>query len=151
MALTLNVGVARKIGLPHFSSVGASCSLVLDLDPGLLDRDPDTFRARVRAAYDAADRAVRDELVRLTPTDPEAVKPAIEAHDPPPEPRSAQPRPGRRATSNQLGAIAAIARRGRLDLPAILRRDYGVARLGDLSPGQASALIDDLKDRGKDR
>ena len=32
MALKLNVGVSRKVGLPAFGSVGASCHLELEVD-----------------------------------------------------------------------------------------------------------------------
>ena len=65
MALKLNVGVSRKIGLPAFGSVGASCSLELELPHDLLERDLEGFHGRVRGAYVAARHAVQDELARL--------------------------------------------------------------------------------------
>ena len=37
MPMKLNVGVSRKVGLPDYGSVGASCNLELELDAGLLD------------------------------------------------------------------------------------------------------------------
>ena len=41
MPMKLNVGVSRKIGLPDYGSVGASCNLELELDSSLLERDLD--------------------------------------------------------------------------------------------------------------
>ena len=64
MPLRLNVGVSRKLGLPAYSSVGASCNLELEIESGLL-RDPAGFRDQVRDAFDAAQQAVDDELARL--------------------------------------------------------------------------------------
>ena len=77
MALKLNVGVSRKVGLPDYGSVGASCNLELEVEVGLLERDLDAFHARVRDAYVAAHQAVHDELARLqapveAPCDPPA-------------------------------------------------------------------------------
>ena len=65
MALRLNVGVSRKLGLPEYSSAGASCHLELELPEGLLQTDLDEFQHRVRDAYVAAHQAVNDELARL--------------------------------------------------------------------------------------
>ena len=41
MPMKLNVGVSRKVGLPNYGSVGASCNLELELDATLLERDLD--------------------------------------------------------------------------------------------------------------
>jgi hypothetical protein len=65
MPLTLNVGVSRKMGLPDYGSIGASCNLQLELDAGLLEHDLDGFHARIRGACVAAHQAVHDELARL--------------------------------------------------------------------------------------
>jgi hypothetical protein len=153
MSLTLNVGIARKVGLPDYSSVGASCSLELELDSAMLDRDPEQFQARVRAAYAAAERAVHDQLIRSRSepgAEPEPMLRAprilvIEADVRPPRGRSDLPRPTRPATAGQMIAIAAIVRRKHVDLDAILSRDYGSARPEELSLHQASSLIDSLK------
>jgi hypothetical protein len=154
VALRLNLGVARKVGLPDFSSVGASCNLELELDAGLLERDLDAFHARVREAYVAAHQAVHDELARLQ-------APVAVPHDPPASPirqgsngqesnghAERQPagrsRPRKPATENQVRAIRSIASRQHADLDGLLR-DHGVDRPEDLSLKQASELIDVLK------
>src|SRR5947209_884206 len=64
MPLRLNVGVTKKLGLPAYSSIGASCSLDLELDSGLL-HDLAGFHAQARDAFVAAQQAVNDELARL--------------------------------------------------------------------------------------
>lgn len=65
MLLTLNVGVSRKMGLPDYGSIGASCNLQMELDAGLLEHDLDGFHARIQGAYIAAHQTVHDELARL--------------------------------------------------------------------------------------
>src|SRR5438309_1843846 len=64
MSIKLSVGVARKVGLPGYSSVGASCGMELDLDGALVEDGPGSVRARARAAFAACAAAVDDELVR---------------------------------------------------------------------------------------
>jgi hypothetical protein len=155
MALKLNVGVSRKVGLPDYGSVGASCNLELEVEVGLLERDLDAFHARVRDAYVAAHQAVHDELARLqAPVEPPGDPPASPRHHAPnghpggnghaDRPPAGRSRPRRPATENQVRAIRSIASRQHADLDGLLR-DYGVDRPEDLSLGQASELIDALK------
>ncbi len=154
MSLKLNVGVSRKVGLPDYGSVGASCNLEVELDAGLIDRDLDAFQARVRGVYVAAHQAVHDELARLhapvaEPQDPPAAdRHASNGHaggngraDRPPAGRSRLRKP---ATENQVRAIRSIANRQQADLDGLLR-EFGVDRPEDLSLKQASELIDTLK------
>ena len=155
MSLKLNVGVTRKVGQPDYGSVGASCNLELEIDTGLLERDPDGFHARVRSAYVAVHQAVHDELARLqapvaAPHDPPAspIRHGSNGHangnghtDHPPAGRS---RPRKPATENQVRAIRSIASRQHADLDGLLS-DLGVRRPEDLSLRQASELIDTLK------
>ena len=166
MPMKLNVGVSRKVGLPNYGSVGASCNLELELDATLLERDLNAFHTQIRGAYMAAHQAVHDELARLqaagtqAPTKPpardavngsgagnghartngEAVlagRTAAEA-----------PRPGKPATASQVKAIRSIARQKGADLVAILGDQYDLERPEDLTLRQASGLIDWLKGEG---
>ena len=163
MALKLNVGVSRKVGLPAFGSVGASCNLELEVDAGLLERDLDAFHARVRDVYVAAHQAVHDELARLH-AGAQAGPPEHPRDDPRPDVRATRDRPetnGRRAdaprgngdrrpsaraaTARQVAALVALARRAGADLEGLLRDEYGVTRPEQLSVPQASRVIDLLK------
>ena len=161
MPLKLTVGVSRKLGLPGYSSVGASCALELELDAGLLESDLDGFHGRVRSAYVAAHQAVHDELARLRGPDGQAQEqlPARAANGSVPSngrteangstvgrrTRGEPARVGKPASPSQVKAIRAIAREREADLEAILRQDYEVGRPEELTLRQASALIDRLK------
>jgi hypothetical protein len=156
--LRLNVGVSRKVGLPDYGSVGASCNIELELESGLLDGDLKAFNARVRRAYIAAHRAVFDELERLqapvaTPHGMSAPVAATcsstngrasgngRAYDH----RSGQSQAVKKATEKQIQAIRSIACRQNTDLVGLLRQEYDVERPEELSLKQASELIDSLR------
>jgi len=160
MPMKLNVGVSRKVGLPDYGSVGASCNLEMELDAGLLEKDLDGFHARVRGAYVAAHQAVHDELARLqTPADSGARSVAQAPAESPIRNGYAREndngqtariqgdrsRVRKSATPNQVKAILAIARRENTDLAALLRQEFDAERPEDLTLRQASELIDLLK------
>jgi hypothetical protein len=154
MALKLNVGVSRKVGLPDYGSVGASCNLELEVESGLLDHDLEAFHARVRDVYVAAHQAVHDELARLQapvgpPHEPSAPPPRPASNGQPADGHADRPHAGRSrsrrpATENQVRAIRSIAASQHADLDGLLGQ-YGVSRPEDLSLRQASELIDALK------
>src|SRR4051794_13460452 len=135
MPMKLNVGVARKVGLPDYGSVGASCNLELELDSSLLEYDLDGFHARIRGAYVAAHQAVHDELARLQAPGKVKTEPAPPAaavnrsasgdhrarsnsngNGTMAKVQSDRARTRKPATSNQVKAIVAIARRQNADL-----------------------------------
>jgi hypothetical protein len=146
MPLKLTVGLTRKLGLPGYSSAGASCHVELELEQGLPQADPETFHATARAAYAACRRAVDDQLACYQPA---AAPPApVNGHRPgdgTAVPRGGGHRPDKPATPGQVRALVALARRRGADLGGILHDDSGVDRPEDLTLPQASRLIDSLK------
>jgi hypothetical protein len=151
MPLRLNVGVSKKLGLPAYSTVGASCNLEVELENGLL-RDPAGFRDQVQGAFLAAQRAVDDELARLqAEAEPGETRPSFAtnghangAHATNGRPEVHHGRVGKPATASQVRAIVSIARRQHSDLDGLLG-DLGVTRAEELSLAEASRLIDQLK------
>ena len=158
MALRLNVGVSRKLGLPGYSSVGASCNVEVELDAGLLQNDLEGFHAQVRGAFAAARQAVDDELRRLqavsgpsaTLASPLIVHPqhngaAVRAAAPLARAPQENGSRGRSATQSQVNAKYAISRSRGIDLEKVLHAEFGVARPDELSVRAASEFIDRLK------
>lgn len=157
MPLKLNVGVSRKVGLPDYGSLGATCNLEVELDGTLLHHDLNAFHAQVRDAYVAAHQAVNDELDRLQHARPEPAPPprnrltifaGTDRHNGEPPRHSPPSKP---ATPKQIRAILALSRRHGSDLDAFLAERYGVSRLEDLTLAEASRLIDELKQAVADR
>jgi hypothetical protein len=72
MPLRLNIGLSKKLGLPDYGSLGASCNLDVELDAALLQADPEAIQRHARNAFDACRRAVQEELARhqAAPTTP---------------------------------------------------------------------------------
>lgn len=63
MPLTINVGLCKKVGQPDYGSVGASCSVEIELDQSARPNDlDDAFHERVSHAYRACRKAVEGEL-----------------------------------------------------------------------------------------
>jgi len=161
MPLKLNVGVSRKVGLPDYSSVGASCNLELELDTALLEKDLDGLHARIREAYVAAHKAVHDELARLHALRTDAPERGRELVHSAVSPRNGYGtsngsnertkfqgdrfRNLKPATQNQVRALLAICRKQDTELVGLLRHEYEVERPEDLTIRQASELIDLLK------
>ena len=77
MSLKLTAGVSKKLGLPGYSSVGATCQVELELDSGLIFDAPHVFRAHLQEVYERCAEAVDEELARQrAPRNP--VGPALE-------------------------------------------------------------------------
>jgi hypothetical protein len=157
--LKLHAGVSKKVGLPGFSSASASCTIEAELDSSLL-QDHEGFQIVVQRAYQSCEKAVQDQITRLTCED----QPEPTQHQPPEivEVRTAptitgasvnriptsqfstQPSP-RPATASQVKAIRAIAARRKIDLVGLLREKFGLTTADELGIRQASNLIDELK------
>jgi hypothetical protein len=138
MPLKLQVGLQQKVGLPAYSSLGASCHVELELDGQLLERSPGTFQHEVERAFAACREAVQTELARQQPATQNGQTPhTTNGH-------RAQTDAARRATQSQLRALRAIASRHGFDLAADVQQRFGIAQPEELDLQQASQLIDEL-------
>ncbi len=157
MAAKLSVGLQKKVGLPNYGSLGASCHVEFEVDPAWIDADPDRFRRKVHQAYDACHQAVQERLSRenddqrsfqktVFGTTSEEIPPGREPTN---SDRTGHHSQHRRyantATQNQLRAIFALARRQRIDPQRLAAERFGVDQIEDLSIREASSLIDKLK------
>ena len=154
--LKLHAGVSKKVGLPGFSSASASCTIEAELDGSLL-QDREGFQVVVQRAYQSCEKAVQDQIARLTSDDQTCVQPqeVIEVRTSPAISGASvnrlsapqftnQPSP-RPATASQVKAIRAIAARRKIDLVGLLREKFGLTTADELGIRQASNLIDELK------
>ena len=154
--LKLHAGVSKKVGLPGFSSASASCTIEAELDSTLL-QDHEGFQVVVQRAYQSCEKAVQDQIARLTSDDQTCVQPqeVIEVRTSPAISGASvnrlsapqftnQPSP-RPATVSQVRAIRAICSRRKIDLLNLLRERFGLTTADELGIRQASNLIDELK------
>jgi hypothetical protein len=155
--LKLHAGISKKVGLPGFSSASASCTIEAELDGSLL-QDHEGFQSVVQRAYQSCEKAVEDQIARLTSdsqTEPSQPQEVIEVRTSPtisgaqittrhPAQFSNQPN-SRPATASQVKAIRAICARRKVDLVALLRDRFGLTTADQLGIREASNLIDELK------
>ena len=162
--LKLHAGVSKKVGLPGSSSASASCTIEAELDSSLL-QDHEGFQVVVQRAYQSCEKAVEDQIARLTndgESDHSQPQEIVEVRTSPAisgarittngaelgaTNRAAfrdhpSPRP---ATASQVKAIRAIAARRKIDLVGLLRERFGLTTADELGIRQASNLIDELK------
>ena len=153
MPLTLNVGLSRKLGLPDYGSLGASCNVQVELEATLLQNDLETFHRHVKNAYIACAQAVNDELSRHQKPNAEAPRPA----DTSATPVAGNGRSngtgngasnGHRASDKQLDYAHQLA--GQIKGLGVRKLDQLAHRLSgkplaDLTGLEASGLIDTLK------
>ena len=149
MAVTLSVGLQKKVGLPDYGSFGASCHVEFEIDRCLIDQDLDGFHQKVADAFAACRQAVNDQLA----PQPEHSSPNGNGHAGNNSSRNGHAHTngnGARqevgsATQSQVRAIFAIARREQVDPATVVRERFNVQRPEDLTIREASTLIDDLK------
>jgi len=143
MPVTLNVGVSRKLGLPDYSSVGASCTLQFELDPLVLREEP-TVQSRIQEAFEICSRAIENQLSTHKATEmPRLSAPADRLSE------EAEHEQVPLATTRQLDFVDHLARQirqlGYQRLKLLTEHLYG-RPLAELTAAQASQLIDLLKE-----
>jgi hypothetical protein len=159
MPLTINAGLAKKVGLPDYGSLCASCHVEFEAEPSLLEADAEAFHRRVRRAFDACRQAVQDELARQQGqaaggADGVGRRPASAVNSPTPSPPGGNGNGhrngagGHGASEKQLTYIQQLARQvkglGVRKLDTIAQKMFGKP-MATLSSMDASGLIDTLK------
>lgn len=170
MPVRLNVGLSKKVGLPDFGSLGATCNVELELDGAILQHDLDRFHKHVQHAFLACRQAVQDELSRQGGSDgarsdakrgaghgsPNGASREAAGARAPAQRRVAgenrtntDQRAERRASRKQLEYATELA--GRISGLGVARLDELTQRmfrraLSHLSSLEASSLIETLKD-----
>jgi hypothetical protein len=150
MAIKINVGVSKKIGLPDYGSVGSHCNIEIEADNSILD-NAEQFLRRVKDAYEVARQSVEEELLHhrtgdTTQSRADSTQQKEYRND---NSRSDNNSTGNRiASSKQQNFIASLVKAIKgLDwrmLDRYCNSKWG-ANTSQLSPKQASELIEDLK------
>jgi len=155
MPLKLNVGTSQKVGLPHYSSLGAACHLEIELDGNLIDRNPEALDEHIQMAYRVCGRAVQEELSRqraLLASEENLASEQSARDRPHPEPThealtsAASDKPF--LTERQLAYLRKLAAQIReLGAPSLetLAPHLVGSPVEELTSQQASTLIDTLK------
>ena len=169
MPLKVNVGLSKKVGLPDYGSLGASCHVEYEADASLLHTDLEGFHRQVKNAFIACKQAVQDELHRHQSAD-SAAQPASNGQHQGNGTANGQNgnghagsqgksqsnghastngnnqrrSNGRKATASQVRALEAIGNRLQLDLQRWLFEKYGLRVASELSIADASSAIDEL-------
>lgn len=166
MPLKVSVGLSKKVGLPDYGSLGASCHVEYEADASLLNTDLEGFHRQVKNAFIACKQAVQDELHRHQAAE-QASQAASDQSAPRPgdngngrsSPNGSPSRNGyagnasgngqrrttsRKATASQVRALEAISNRLQLNIEQWLLDRHGIRLASELSIADASAAIDEL-------
>ena len=138
MAIRANVSFSQKLGQPDYGSVGVGCSLEIELDANLLERDPDEVRGQLGLAYLSCRQAVEQQLAVFQAPQRPPARASVQSgnnHAPPSRP----------ATQSQQRALWALSNKNGINLDALCLDEFDVQRADALDIRQASSLIDKLK------
>jgi hypothetical protein len=158
MAMKLSVGLQKKIGLPRYGSLGASCHVEFEVEGALRDLGSVEFRRRVRRAFVACRRRVEEELSASDPARNVLSGPANTTESVGVAAASHSSRIGNggnraslatngtepRATTRQVLALRSLAGSRAVDLAALLEQRFGASKPEELAQRDAGALICEL-------
>jgi len=156
MPLKLNIGLSKTVGDENYGSRGASVHIELEVESSIA-HDPAKLQERVRQVFNMVRTSIDEELkgngqAKAPPNgNANGRRQTPAANGGQSNGGQQQPSNGygsgktRRATVSQVRAIRAIANRTHTNLEQLLHHRFQVDRPDDLSIGDASKLIDDLK------
>jgi hypothetical protein len=156
MTIKINVGVNKKVGLPDYGSAGSHCNIEIEADNSILD-DAEQFSRRINNAYELARQSVEEELSHHRPSNATSQSRSTGQSNREPE-RQQDNRSDNRydnssdnkyiASSKQQNFIASLVKAIKglswQTLDRYCGKRFG-KNVSQLSPKQASELIDDLK------
>jgi len=151
MPLTLNVSFNRKVGEANYGSRGASVSLEIEVESGLV-RDPDKLQTKIDYLFGLAKKSVDAQLNGNGQAEP-AAKVSTPSqhgngHGPVGTKGNGSGNNGHRASDKQFNFINQLARSirglGTRRLESLTGKMFGKP-LADLTGFDASSLIDTLK------
>lgn len=139
----IEIEVSKKLGLPNYSSISASCRV--SFEP--FAKSSADVNAEVKNTFTACRRAVDEELALHKRNEP---PPPQNGTPPPNNVRTGRPHQDERPiTERQTGMIYAIARENneRIDLEDFLWGNYDVKKPEDLSMAEARQILDSWEAR----
>jgi hypothetical protein len=154
MPMKVTAGLTKKMGLPAYGSLGASCTMEIELEQGLLFHDEAGFRSRPAALYDVCRSAVEEQLHQPDRGQDSLAETSELGHYEPPAangPRAAPPLSSRipLATERQINFAQHLARQiralGGQRLAELAQQSCGRS-LDELTSPEASQLIELLKE-----
>lgn len=143
----VTVGLQQKIGQPNFGSIGASCTIEIQLDDDEACH-PGVIANRVTQSFAQCRASIEKELSLHEAEHPSGAPRVVHGPAEPrlaPDRRSATDRAPRAATEAQVRAIRAIASKAGVSLASELEQGFGVHNPNQLTMAQASQMIDSLK------
>jgi hypothetical protein len=156
MTIKINVGVNKKIGLPDYGSAGGHCNIEIEADNSILD-DAEQFLQRVNDAYEMARQSVEEELSHHRPSG-NATQSRAEPQQRQ-ESRQEYRNDNNRNDNNSGGNRYIASAKQQQFIASLVKAVKGLswqtldrycnskwgANTSQLSPKQASELIDDLR------
>jgi hypothetical protein len=136
--LKLNAGFRRKVGEPNYGSRGATVTIEVELDSGLI-REPDALRRQVQDLFDLARRSVDAELRGAAADGLPA--PAVDRSASGHRPEQLLPQG---ATASQRATIRAMCGERWLAPDQVARERFGRRGVDELTVREASLLITSL-------